>query len=91
MLLNQSIEQPLGILLAALLQRHRVFKNQGSGYGRALPKQAGDLLCRLAARSNDHLHELIQQIVAIDGIVRSDSQLALHSPVRRTLADLIGR
>ena len=52
---------------------------------------AGDLLCRLAARSNDHLHELIQQIVTIDGIVRSDSQLALHSPVQRTLADLVGR
>lgn len=51
----------------------------------------GDLLCRIVARSNDHLHALIQQLVAIDGIVRSDSQLALHSPVQRTLADLVGR
>lgn len=51
---------------------------------------AGDLLCRVAARGNDHLHELLQQIVAIDGVIRSQSQLALHTPVRRSLADLIG-
>lgn len=50
----------------------------------------GDLLCRVAARSNDHLHELIQQIVAEDGVLRSESQLALHTPISRTLADLIG-
>jgi DNA-binding Lrp family transcriptional regulator len=50
----------------------------------------GDLLCRMAARSNDHLHELIQSIVAIDGVIRSDSQLALQSPIQRTVADLIG-
>ncbi len=52
---------------------------------------AGDLLCRLAAASNDHLHELIQQIVSLDGVLRSESQLALLSPVQRTLADLVGR
>ena len=46
--------------------------------------------CRMAARSNDHLHELIQSIVAIDGVIRSDSQLALQSPIQRTVADLIG-
>lgn len=51
----------------------------------------GDLLCRIVARSNDHLHELIQRIVSIEGIVRSDSQLALRSPVQRSLADLVGR
>jgi DNA-binding Lrp family transcriptional regulator len=50
----------------------------------------GDLLCRLAARSNDHLHELIQDVVGIDGVIRSDSQLALHTPLSRSLADLVG-
>ncbi|MEM9565158.1 MAG: Lrp/AsnC family transcriptional regulator [Actinomycetota bacterium] len=50
----------------------------------------GDLLCRLAARSNDHLHELIQAIVGIEGVRRSQSQLALDSPLQRTLADLVG-
>jgi DNA-binding Lrp family transcriptional regulator len=51
----------------------------------------GDLLCRVAARSNDHLHELFQRIVATEGVLRSESQLALHTPVSRTLADLVGR
>lgn len=50
----------------------------------------GDLLCRLAAFSNDHLHELIQQIVGLEGVLRSESQLALHTPVARRLADLVG-
>lgn len=50
----------------------------------------GDLLCRIAARSNDHLHELIQQIIAIKGVARTDSLLALSTPVTRTLADLVG-
>ncbi len=50
----------------------------------------GDLLCRLAARGNDHLHDLIQSIVGIDGVRRTDSQLALQTPFRRTLADLVG-
>ena len=49
----------------------------------------GDLLCRIVARTNDHLHELIQQIVALDGVVRTDSQLALAEPIHRTLADLV--
>lgn len=52
---------------------------------------AGDLLCRIAARSNDHLHEVIQAIVATKGVIRSESQLALHTPIHRTLADLVGR
>lgn len=51
----------------------------------------GDLLCRVAARSNDHLHDLIQTIVGIDGVIRSESQLALHTPLSRTLADLVGQ
>ncbi len=51
---------------------------------------AGDLLCRVAARTNDHLHEMIQRIVGIDGAIRSQSQLALDTPVQRTLADLVG-
>lgn len=50
---------------------------------------SGDLLCRMAARSNDHLHELIQKIVAMPEVSRTDTQLSLSSPVSRTLADLI--
>lgn len=49
----------------------------------------GDLLCRLAARSNDHLHELLQQVVGLTGVARADSHLALQTPVSRTMADLV--
>lgn len=48
----------------------------------------GDLLCRIAAKSNDHLHYLLQSIVAMPEVGRADSQLALSSPVVRTIADL---
>ena len=48
----------------------------------------GDLLCRIAAKSNDHLHDLLQTIVAMPEVGRADSQLALSSPVVRTVADL---
>lgn len=50
---------------------------------------AGDLLCRLAARTNDHLHAVIQGIVNIKGVLRSESQLALQTPIHRTLADIV--
>ncbi len=49
----------------------------------------GDLLCRIAARTNDHLHELIQAIVATDGVMRTESHLSLNTPISRTLTDLV--
>jgi len=49
----------------------------------------GDLLCRIAARSNEHLHDLLQTIVSMPKVERADSQLALSSPVQRSLADLV--
>lgn len=50
---------------------------------------SGDLLVRIAARSNDHLHELLQRIVAKPEVARAETQLALSTPVDRTLADLV--
>ena len=50
---------------------------------------AGDLLCRIVARSNDHLHEVLQRIVTTPDVMRSDSQLALSSEMVRTVADLV--
>lgn len=47
-----------------------------------------DLLCRIACRTNDHLHQVIQDLVALDGVVRTDSQLVLTSPILRSHADL---
>ena len=50
---------------------------------------SGDLLCRLGAGSNDHLHELLQKVVAWPEVGRAETQLALSTPVNRTVADLI--
>ncbi len=49
----------------------------------------GDLLCRIVARSNDHLHEVLQDVTSIDGVLRSQTQLALHTSHRRTVAELV--
>ncbi len=49
----------------------------------------GDLLCRIVARSNDNLHDILQSIVAIQTVVRSQTHLALSTQLQRTVADLI--
>lgn len=49
----------------------------------------GDLLVKIAARSNDHLHEVLQVISSIPEVSHSTTQLALASPVLRSGADLL--
>ena len=49
----------------------------------------GDLLCRIVARSNDHLHDVLQRVVAVSTVRRTETQLALSSTPRRTVADLL--
>jgi len=49
----------------------------------------GDLLCRIVARSNDHLHEVLDRVLALPGIRRTQTQLALGTPIDRTLADVL--
>lgn len=49
----------------------------------------GDLLVKIAARSNDHLHEVLQVISSITEVSHSTTQLALASPVLRSGADLL--
>lgn len=49
----------------------------------------GDLLVKIAARSNDHLHEVLQDISSIAEVSHSTTQLALASPVLKTGADLL--
>ena len=48
----------------------------------------GDLVCRIVARSNDHLHDVILEILKIPGVSRSETQLALRTLLHRTAADL---
>ena len=42
----------------------------------------GDLLCRIVARSNDHLHEVLETVLAAPGIERMTTSLALDTPVQ---------
>lgn len=49
---------------------------------------SGDLVCRTVARSNDHLHDLIQQMLDVPGVSRTETQLALKTLLRRSEADL---
>lgn len=49
----------------------------------------GDLLCRVLARSNDHLHDVLLRMTAITSVLRSQTQLALHTSHRRHVAELV--
>lgn len=49
----------------------------------------GDLLCRVVARSNAHLDEVIQQMLAAPGAGRTVTQLALQTRLRRAEIDLV--
>jgi DNA-binding Lrp family transcriptional regulator len=40
----------------------------------------GDLLCRIVARTNDHLHDVLERVLATAGIHRTSTALALATP-----------
>lgn len=50
----------------------------------------GDLLLTIVAMSNDHLHRVIQRIAALPEVTHTKTQLALATPLRRSVASLIG-
>jgi DNA-binding Lrp family transcriptional regulator len=43
----------------------------------------GDLLCRVVASSNEHLHTVIEAVLASPGVVRTTTALALHTAVNQ--------
>lgn len=47
----------------------------------------GDLMCRVVARDNEHLHAVVEAVLAAPGVVRTTTSLALNSPVMRVHAD----
>jgi|KBSSwiStaDraftv2_1062776.scaffolds.fasta_scaffold557475_2 DNA-binding Lrp family transcriptional regulator len=49
----------------------------------------GDLLCRVVARTNEHLHDVLEQVLSTPGILRTTTALALTSPVQREVAYLL--
>jgi DNA-binding Lrp family transcriptional regulator len=48
-----------------------------------------DLLLRVVARDQEHLHRILQAILSLKGVIRSTSALALDSPVERTLVEAV--
>jgi DNA-binding Lrp family transcriptional regulator len=44
---------------------------------------SGDLLVRIVARTNEHLHELLEHMLALTGIERTQTALVLHTSVQR--------
>ena len=49
----------------------------------------GDLLVRIVAATNDDLHETLQRIAAIAEVRRTETLLALHTALMRSVADLV--
>lgn len=47
----------------------------------------GDLMCRVVARNNEHLHAVVEAVLAAPGVVRTTTTLVLNSPVLRVHAD----
>jgi DNA-binding Lrp family transcriptional regulator len=50
---------------------------------------SGDMLCRVVARSNADLQRVIDAIVALDGVVRTSTVIALASPLPHRVLPLI--
>jgi DNA-binding Lrp family transcriptional regulator len=44
---------------------------------------AGDLLVRMVAHTNEHLHELLEKVLTLDGVQRTQTSLVLHTSVQR--------
>lgn len=49
----------------------------------------GDLFVKIVAATNDELHEILQRIAAIDEVRRTETLLALHTALVRSVADLV--
>jgi DNA-binding Lrp family transcriptional regulator len=50
---------------------------------------AGDMLCRVVARTNADLQRVIDAIVAVHGVVRASTMIALATPVRYRVLPLV--
>jgi DNA-binding Lrp family transcriptional regulator len=50
---------------------------------------AGDLLCRVVARSNQDLQRVIDSVVEVEGIMRTSTTIALSGPVPYRVLPLV--
>ncbi len=51
----------------------------------------GDLVCRVVARDNAHLEDVIQQLIKLPGVVRTKTEVALSERVGYRLLPLVTR
>ncbi|MEM7284729.1 MAG: Lrp/AsnC family transcriptional regulator [Actinomycetota bacterium] len=51
---------------------------------------SGDLLLKIVATTNEDLHRILQEIAALDEVSHTETQLALATPLLRSVADLVG-
>ena len=49
----------------------------------------GDLLCRVAARSNLHLEEIVQTLLALPGVTRTKTEISLNQRVGYRILPLV--
>ncbi len=49
----------------------------------------GDLLCKVVARSNDDLHDILLRITSVPSVRRCQTQLALQTNHQRHLAEVL--
>jgi DNA-binding Lrp family transcriptional regulator len=52
---------------------------------------AGDLLCRMVARSNQDLQRVIDAVVAVDGVERCSTVIALATPLPHRVLPLVAQ
>jgi DNA-binding Lrp family transcriptional regulator len=50
----------------------------------------GDLVLFIVATSIDHLHDVIQRVAAVPEVSHTSTQLVLATPLKRSVADLLG-
>ncbi|GGJ06286.1 Lrp/AsnC family transcriptional regulator [Streptomyces brasiliensis] len=51
----------------------------------------GDLVCRVVARDNVHLEDVIQQLIKLPGVVRTKTEVALSERVSYRLLPLVSQ
>lgn len=51
----------------------------------------GDLLCRLAARTNEHLGAVLAHVLEVPGISRTTTVLSLSTPVARRVLPVVAK
>ncbi|MET7637684.1 Lrp/AsnC family transcriptional regulator [Streptomyces sp. NPDC005438] len=49
----------------------------------------GDMLCRIVARSNADLQQVIDRVVGFDGIVRASTAIVMENPVPMRMVPLV--